>query len=596
MFVGSTVSCDKSYSDAVKSNFANVAPDEEKDSDLGSLFSPSVGDLEEGEIKEEKVNSVNETSRISNQLTLHGKISPCDFSSPRMETNKVLRKLTMQQLDDEPLPDHVSSYENLEENPKKRLKTNWGHFRSCMDNFVSKLENGEDVSESIQQLNDAHNKFTKLTYLLSPQTGLNPARSSRTSCDDRKLQNYDEYLGEGFVNDFKDLAEMNELTETYLGESDTETLNCEMNYMSVGSDRRRNATENWLLDSGSTVHLTNNKFMLTNLCKTNTNVTVGTGTTVQATIKGDVKLVQEISENVMILRDVLYVPSFNQHILSIPKLLKEGYTLFGNKTSLELVADNSNIITTNIMDSQNMFYLKVRRTGLSAEENRMLKNRKIRDTWNDQRIMNKKESYSINNRNRKCIACEKINNEKYRENKNCDHGMKCDIARLNARNKVEKFDKSIRRNETVKELESVPVRNDRAKKYVAIMDINIAHDKFGHVNEELLRKTCKEANIKLTGKLKDCLGCLVSKARAKGVSKATNERSKVPGDRLFMDTSGPYSRSLGGNYYWLKIVDDASRKNWNYFMKNKNQVTEKLKQHLNLMKYKRIKINRLRCK
>ena len=28
--------------------------------------------------------------------------------------------------------------------------------------------------------------------------------------------------------------------------------------------------------------------------------------------------------------------------------------------------------------------------------------------------------------------------------------------------------------------------------------------------------------------------------------------------------------SIGGNKYWFKVVDDYSRKNWNYLMKNKS--------------------------
>ena len=127
------------------------------------------------------------------------------------------------------------------------------------------------------------------------------------------------------------------------------------------------------------------------------------------------------------------------------------------------------------------------------------------------------------------------------------------------------------------------------------MDINHAHDIFNHMSEQVLRQTCLEHNIHLTGKLKACPGCLYAKAKRKKIMKATNVRATAAGERLFIDTSGPYPRSIGGNKYWFKIVDDYSRKNWNYLMKRKSEVPTHLKSLIRILQGKGKKVKYIRC-
>jgi hypothetical protein len=96
------------------------------------------------------------------------------------------------------------------------------------------------------------------------------------------------------------------------------------------------------------------------------------------------------------------------------------------------------------------------------------------------------------------------------------------------------------------------------------MDINEAHQKFGHATESVVRETLKALEIIPTGKMSVCDGC----ARAKATQKRTNKTTKVtadkPGERLFMDTSGPYSETVMGSRYWFKFVDDKTRKSWDF--------------------------------
>ena len=173
------------------------------------------------------------------------------------------------------------------------------------------------------------------------------------------------------------------------------------------------------------------------------------------------------------------------------------------------------------------------------------------------------------------------------------------------REREKEFEKTIRRSDTVKEIELN--KNDQRKqqrrnginrvkkKEKRIkMNINAAHDAFGHMDEEILREYCKRNNIELKGNMKTCVGCMTAKAQRKPVKKQTNTRATSAGERIYIDTSGPYPQSVRGKKYWFKIVDDYSRKNWNYFMKKKEEVPEVLEEYIKEMKTKGIKIRYVR--
>ena len=89
-------------------------------------------------------------------------------------------------------------------------------------------------------------------------------------------------------------------------------------------------------------------------------------------------------------------------------------------------------------------------------------------------------------------------------------------------------------------------------------DINEAHDKLGHAHEAILHRTCKKLNITLTGQLLPCDACMRTKAQAKPVKKTTNTKATYVGERLFLDTSGPFPPSIKGSKYWGKICDQYS--------------------------------------
>ena len=312
--------------------------------------------------------------------------------------------------------------------------------------------------------------------------------------------------------------------------------------------------EKWLIDSGSTVHLTNNNKYLVNASPCDNSITVGTGDSLNAKAKGTIVLRQVKSNKKLILHDVLYVPEFNSNIISVSNLLQKGYTVIGNKNNMTLRYNDKTMSIRNT-DTLNMFYFYGIRLQVSRNE------RENKYVWNVED--GKEDTIEENN-----------GIEKMLKNK----------LRLSEDAKIMENDKKSTLNKLRKK-----------KEFVKVMDINEAHDCFGHMDEPKLKALAKRANIKLTGKLRTCVGCMEAKAQRKNVQKWTATRAKRKGERIFMDTSGPFRRSINGHKYWFKLVDDFSRKNWNFFMKKKKEVPERLEIFLKQMRNKEMKVDKIRC-
>ena len=95
-----------------------------------------------------------------------------------------------------------------------------------------------------------------------------------------------------------------------------------------------------------------------------------------------------------------------------------------------------------------------------------------------------------------------------------------------------------------------------------------------HSSEPVLRKSYKEIGVELVGELKTCDSCNIMKAKAKSVSKSTEKKATEVGERVSIDTSGPFEISNGGSRYWFEAVDDFSRYGWCGFAKTKKEIDE----------------------
>ena len=79
--------------------------------------------------------------------------------------------------------------------------------------------------------------------------------------------------------------------------------------------------ESWLVNSGATVHVTNDATYMRNVHMTNEKIVVGNGQAVTPKLAGNIYLVQKSTSKVLLLSNVLYVPNFQINLISIGDLI-----------------------------------------------------------------------------------------------------------------------------------------------------------------------------------------------------------------------------------------------------------------------------------
>jgi len=99
----------------------------------------------------------------------------------------------------------------------------------------------------------------------------------------------------------------------------------------------------------------------------------------------------------------------------------------------------------------------------------------------------------------------------------------------------------------------------------------------------------------VTGKLKPCDACALHKAKQRPVPKVTTIQASQAGERLYMNTSGPFPYTLGGHQYWLKFKDQYSGMSWNDFLKKQSEIPDKVEHRLRQFQLQNVHIQHLRC-
>ena len=102
------------------------------------------------------------------------------------------------------------------------------------------------------------------------------------------------------------------------------------------------------------------------------------------------------------------------------------------------------------------------------------------------------------------------------------------------------------------------------------------HNSLGHPNFAITRETAKAHGINLEGPADaPCAPCAISKAQKKPISKKeTIPKASLPVQHLFIDISGTKYNSIGGNMFWLLVLDDAMNNAFSYFLKEKSKTSE----------------------
>ena len=88
---------------------------------------------------------------------------------------------------------------------------------------------------------------------------------------------------------------------------------------------------------------------------------------------------------------------------------------------------------------------------------------------------------------------------------------------------------------------------------------------------------------------------LVPCIKQKLVQKVTSNKAISVGERLFMDTSGPFHPTIGGSKYWILVVDDYSRMGFCGFVKAKSDLAAWMVKLVSFIKSHGHSVKIIRC-
>ena len=251
----------------------------------------------------------------------------------------------------------------------------------------------------------------------------------------------------------------------------------------------------WMLDSGATVHVANSSSSLSNPKAINDSVTVGNGDRVPVTKEGNTRVGK------LRLQNVKFTPGFVKNIVSLPKLLKEGYEIKNGNDKEISVVKNGEVMTARI-GNDGLYYFN-----------------------------GSKQEMALSATTKRGFSC----------------------------------------------------------------SLEYAHKVFGHTDTKTTKATAAELGWKLTTRTMPlCGACALAKARAKGVKKKAPKKASEPGERLFIDLSGPYKKSQAQSEYWLLVIDDFSGKAWSAFLKSKTHAGKLVKDHIKFLEVKGMKVKYVR--
>jgi hypothetical protein len=173
------------------------------------------------------------------------------------------------------------------------------------------------------------------------------------------LADEDEY----FLEKYMELLKKNDRHVHWADQVDNESVGEEYAiYTTTTIDRPRNsALESWLIDSGATVHVTTTNEDMIDVKETSATVIVGDGKEVPATSRGTLLLATD-DDQVIKLRDVLVVPHFTKHIISLPRLMQGNVNVTewtGERVKLSCPSGKSIVI--NKEKDGHMYYIHARR-------------------------------------------------------------------------------------------------------------------------------------------------------------------------------------------------------------------------------------------
>ena len=139
------------------------------------------------------------------------------------------------------------------------------------------------------------------------------------------------------------------------------------------------------------------------------------------------------------------------------------------------------------------------------------------------------------------------------------------------------------------ELGGFVVKNQEVSIAEITSDLELWHQRLGHVNQETIKTMSskdiiKDLHVEKDSKIDFCESCTLGKQTREQFPKTGGTRAEELLEIIHSDVCGPMPvRSLGGNRYFVTFIDDLSRYGAVYFIKEKNQVLSCFKEYVSMV-------------
>ena len=114
----------------------------------------------------------------------------------------------------------------------------------------------------------------------------------------------------------------------------------------------------------------------------------------------------------------------------------------------------------------------------------------------------------------------------------------------------------------------------------SLININVLHRRLGHLGLDncrlMVNRRLVDGVDRITGKEEFCEGCAYGRSKRKP-HPPTGTRTRRRLERIHVDICGPLPSSIGGNHYFLLIVDEHTRYMWTEFMPKKSDAFARLR-------------------
>ena len=352
--------------------------------------------------------------------------------------------------------------------------------------------------------------------------------------------------------------------------------------VNAASENRTSGTnEQWLADTGSQIHVAKENHDMKNETRKNLEPIFGCdGGKVEATKKGDLML--ETTDGAMVeLKNVRVVPGVKKNIISVFQLVEEGWNFEGNQTGLKL-RKGSQTLNFKKSSDRNLCYLTAKAKG-KAEKSSMVNNMTNGDDEDDdydysgmpplivrpddpdsdsEDEEDDEETQSYMTRTWSDVVTRGPSAAISEPAIVSDDEDSDDEAGGNEPVVVKKKVRIAPELEYVKELKAKKVAkakkiaevatNEKGQKRVPI-DYKVAHNQWGHYGQRRMQQMAAVFGYKLIGKPCPCDACGIAKATHSRKSKTTNVKATRPGERLFVDTTGPFPDVPQNNKYLFGV-------------------------------------------